>query len=451
MPASVAQARLWIVNYLDGGSGAYNANLALRLSGELDRAALRGAVGDLVARHESLRTLLPYGDDGPYQVILPPDAGEAVLGFAEVPEAELAGRLVAEACRAFDLATDLPVRACLFGLGPRSHLLLMVMHHSAVDGWSFSTIIDDLTAAYTVRRDGHEPRWPRPAPQYADYTLWRAELLGDHREPGSLAARQLEYWRRALDGLGTPLNLSAARPRPTVASNRARSVPLHLSADLHVRLDRVARECQATVFMVVQAGLAALLSVLGAGTDIPVGLAVAGRDDEAFDGVVGCVANTVTIRTDLSGEPRFRELVRRVRDRVLDAHANQDLPFDQLIDELNPARSRSHHPLFQVGLAFQNFRQAPVCLPGLVVAEESVRTGVTPIDLMFDLGERRDAANRPDGLQGALVYAVDLFDDTTAERIAAGLSQVLEVAADGLDQPFVPACQQLPGWGAIEH
>ncbi|MEU6370192.1 condensation domain-containing protein, partial [Streptomyces sp. NPDC046931] len=356
LPLSFAQRRLWFLNRLEGAtSSAYNMSFAVRLTGTLDRKALAAALRDVVERHESLRTVFPEGPDGaPYQDILTTDRIPAVLLDVVPTNAEELPRLVDRAAgRGFDLTTDLPLRNSLFTLDDNAHVLLVVLHHIAGDGWSMVPFARDVATAYEARTMDAAPDW-KPLPvQYADYTLWQRRVLGDVNDRETPLARQLAYWARTLDGLPDQLELPADRPRPVVASHQGGSIPVTIGPDVHRSLAALAQEADATLFMVVQAAFAALLSRMGAGTDIPIGSPVAGRADEALDDLVGFFVNTLVLRTDVSGDPTFRELVERVRETDLAGYEHQDVPFEHLVEVLNPARSMAAHPLFQVMLAFQ--------------------------------------------------------------------------------------------------
>ncbi|HEY0700824.1 MAG TPA: amino acid adenylation domain-containing protein, partial [Micromonospora sp.] len=293
LPLSFAQARLWFLDQLEEQGSTYNVQFALRLTGTLDQTALEQALADLAGRHETLRTVFPVVDDVPRQRIL--DAGDARPGLdvRAVPEAELAAAIRTAADRAFDLATELPLRVSLFTTGPDEHLLLVVLHHIAADGWSMGPLLTDLATAYTARLDGHAPQWAPLPVQYADYTLWQHQLLGDDNDPDSTISRQLGYWTHALADLPDQLELPTDRPRPAAASYRGASIPIELDARLHAGLLELARANQVTPFMVLQAALATLLTRLGAGTDIPIGAPVAGRNDQALDHLVGFFVNTL--------------------------------------------------------------------------------------------------------------------------------------------------------------
>ncbi|MFI0348970.1 amino acid adenylation domain-containing protein [Actinomadura sp. 9N407] len=427
LPVSYAQERLWFLNRLDGPTATYNMPIPLRITGDLDHGAMRAALHDVVTRHESLRTVFADRDGEPYQRVLDPDEAAPRLVIGSVAPGDLHAALLADATRGFDLAAETPLRAHLYRTAPGEHLLLLVLHHIAADGWSMAPLAKDLISAYLARREGLAPEWAPLPVQYADYAIWQRELLGAEDDPGSLAARQLAHWKRALAGLPDQIRLPADRPRPERASYRGAQIPFEVNGELAERLAALAREHHVSLFMVLQAALASLLTGLGAGTDIPIGSPIAGRTDEGLDDLVGVFVNTVVLRTDTSGDPAFAELLARVRETDLVAYAHQDVPFERLVETLNPARSLARHPLFQVMLTLQNNPEAAVELPGLTVAPEPVDAGVAKFDLEFLLEE--DGGG--DGLAGTLEYALDLFDRETAERLAAAYVHVLEaVAAD---------------------
>ena len=434
IPLSFAQRRMWFLNRLEGRSATYNIPLALRLSGRLDIRVLEAALGDVVERHESLRTVFPETEGSPWQRILDATAAWGRLVVRSSSEASLGEELAAAAGEGFDLSRELPLRARLFELSESEHVLLLVLHHIAGDGWSMGPLARDVARAYTARCEGKAPEWAELPVQYADYTLWQQEVLGSENDPESPIARQLAYWKDRLRDLPDRLDLPVDRPRPAVASHRGDSVPLRVSAELHEKLMGLARDGHASLFMVLHAGLATLLTRLGAGTDIPIGTGVAGRTESALETLVGFFVNTLVLRTDTSGNPSFRELLARVRSGDLNAYSHQDLPFERLVEELEPARSLSRHPLFQVMLAMQDTPEGWFELPGLAARPQAANIKVAKFDLTLILRERRAVDGSPQGIAGQLEYATDLFDRSTMEAMAQRLVQALEAVVSDPEQ-----------------
>ncbi|MET9348824.1 amino acid adenylation domain-containing protein [Streptomyces termitum] len=439
LPLSPAQQRLWFLNHLEQGSATYHLPFAVRLTGALDTAALGAALDDVVARHESLRTVFPETGGRPHQRILPADAAHVALPVTPTTPGELAGALAASASRGFDLAGGLPLRAELFRLAADEHVLLVVLHHIASDGWSVAPLARDLAEAYGLRRAGVAPAWEPLPVQYADYTLWQRGLLD------AVADEQLAHWKEALAGLPEELELPADRPRPAVPSHRGGTVSFEVGGAAHAAVAALARAQGASAFMVLQAALATLLSSLGAGDDVPLGTPVAGRTDPALDELVGFFVNTLVLRTDLSGDPTFRELVDRVRAADLAAYAHQDLPFETLVDAVAPSRSLSRQPLFQTMLVLQNNAAADLVLPGLAVETVPVRTGTAKLDLAFELTERHGPDGAPAGIDAVLEYSADLFDEATARSLADRFAHLVGVltrdpdAALGTVDALLPA------------
>ncbi|MFD9870192.1 amino acid adenylation domain-containing protein, partial [Streptomyces niveus] len=431
IPLSYAQRRLWFLHKLEGPSATYNMPLTLQLTGEVDEESLRSAIRDVMERHESLRTVFPEVDGEPHQVVL--DSADFQLAWErrEIGEEELAGELEALARHTFDLSSDVPIRAWLFRLRHDKRVLMLLMHHIAGDGWSMGPLARDVLEAYTARVERRSPQWPELPVQYADYTLWQRELLGDESDPDSVFSQQVAYWVDRLAGLPAEVTFPADRPRPELASYAGAQLRYELDAELHRRLVELARRTSTTVFMVLQAGMAALLTRLGAGTDIALGSGVAGRTDEALDDLIGFFVNMFVLRTDTSGDPAFEELLGRVRTSSLAAYEHQDVPFERLVELLNPHRTAAHHPLFQVALVLQNAPTEDFQLPGLQVQAEVVGSGTSRFDLLFSLSEHHDPTRGPMGVEIHVEYSTELFDRSTVEGVLARWVRLLEqVVAD---------------------
>ncbi|EKX67680.1 condensation domain protein, partial [Streptomyces ipomoeae 91-03] len=417
VPLSFAQERMWFLQKLQGASGTYNIPIQVRLTGPLDADALGGALADLVARHEALRTLYPEDAEGPYQTVLPADTGftmEVVRDAGPTPD------LAASAARPFDLTRDLPLRATLYPTGPDTHVLLLVVHHIATDGASLRPLTEDLSAAYRARLDGEAPRFPELTVQYPDFAIWQRETLAAD------LPRQIDYWKEHLDGLPPEVTFPGDRPRPAVATHRGDHVEFPVDAELYQRMLDLAGRTRTTPFMILQAAVSLLLTRLGAGEDIPLGGVIADRPDSVLDDVVGVFINTLVYRMDTSGDPTFEELLVRVRETGLAAYAHQGVPFERLVEELNPERSRSRHAFFQVMLAWLDLTEARFDLPGVTADPGPVTSGTAKFDVHFDCHVHEDG-----GLLCRLEYATDLYDRRTAQSFAARFVRVLQaVTAD---------------------
>ncbi|GLZ41081.1 non-ribosomal peptide synthase/polyketide synthase [Actinokineospora sp. NBRC 105648] len=425
VPLSFGQRRLWFLHRFTGPSPAYNIPLALRLRGDLDTDALTVALADVVERHEVLRTVFAEDDAGVRQVVLPDAA--PVVEVADVTEDRLADNVAVASAYPFDLAAEIPVRAWVLRRDPRDHVLVVLVHHIACDGESMATLADDLATAYRARLRGERPLWTDLSVQYADFASWQDQLLAS-----DVGTDQLAHWRTALEGLPQELDLPTDRPRPTTPTGTGAAVPLEIGASSHRLLAHLAERSGTTVFMVVQAGLAALLTRLGAGQDIPIGTPVAGRVDAALDRLVGFFLNTLVLRTDTTGDPSFTDLLARVRQGDLAAYAHQETPFEWLVEALNPTRSTGRHPLFQVMLSFRTDDGIALDLPGLSVEALPAGPPTARFDLSVSLTERHTGAE-PGGITGEIQYATALFDRETVARLAARLVRLLEQAGAAPD------------------
>jgi amino acid adenylation domain-containing protein len=425
LPLSFAQERLWFIDRLEPGSATYNIPAALRLAGALDERALERALGEIVRRHEVLRTVFAEVDGAPVQVVAPFGGFtlpvEDLSGLGEVDrEAAVARRAGEEVRRGFDLSAGPLFRASLLRLGSEDHVLLLSMHHIVSDGWSGGVLFREMSALYTSYREGRESPLPELAVQYADYAVWQREQLA-----GEVLERQLSYWRERLAGAPELLELPIDRPRPAMQTFRGETVPVELSPELLERLQALGRSEGATLYMTLLGAFQVLLSKYSGSEDIVVGSPVAGRTRGEVEELIGFFVNTLVLRTDLSGDPGFRQVLRRAREATLGAYDHQELPFEKLVAELQPERSLSHSPLFQVMFTLENAAGGTSPLPGLEVSGVGMELGSAKFDLSLGL------VATAEGLRGGLNYSTDLFDRGTIERMAGHLERVLEqVAAD---------------------
>ncbi|WP_098898678.1 amino acid adenylation domain-containing protein [Streptomyces sp. st77] len=455
-PLSFTQQRQWFLNRRqEQADGTYNTPMAFRLSGRLDATALQAALADVAERHEVLRTVIPETDGVPSLRLLDPRTGAPLVKARTVPEAELARALAAEADLGFDLTTEPPLRVRLFSVAEDECVLLLVLHHIVFDGWSIVPLLTDLSTAYRARSHGRAPGW-KPLPvQYADFAAWQRDMLGSENDPDSVVSRQLAFWRDALAGLPEEPTLPTDFPRPEVSGSAGDVVMFDLDPDLHTSLLEIARSTGTTEFIVFQAALSALLTRLGGGTDIPLGVSVAGRTDEALNDLVGMFINSLVLRSDTSGDPTFRELLERLRETDLAAYAHQDVSFDQVVDAVKPARSLSRHPLFQIVLSVQSHGNQPLELTGLAVQPEYVGSDRAKLDLVMELLPWPGGG----GMRGLFNFSTDLFTRATAERMVEQFQQVLRsVAADpdvrlsGLETITRAEREQvLYAWNDTEH
>ncbi len=423
-PASYAQERLWFLAQLDPGSAAYNMPGAVRMEGRLAVPAMAAALGDLLARHEALRTELVETGDGPVQRILEPAA--AGVARPALPLVDLSGlpparreesvpRLVArEAARAVELGRAPLLRTTLIRATPTDHAFVLVIHHAVADGWSLGIFVRELAALYAARLAGRRAALPPLPVQYGDFALWqRLRLAGG-------AAELLDWWRRELAGAPTLLELPTDRPRPVTPDPAGGVVRIALPAPLVRRLEAYGRERGVTLFMLLLAGFSALLARYSGRDDLVVGTPNAGRDRSELEGPIGLFVDTLALRLRLDGDPSLAALVESVRESSLGAFAHRELPFDRLVDELVPERRPGVPPLFQVMLALQNAPMEPLELPGLRMERIPAETGGAKFDLTVSF-EPTGA-----GLLGVWSYSTALFDATTVRRMAGHLQGVYE-------------------------
>ncbi|HEV2150064.1 MAG TPA: amino acid adenylation domain-containing protein [Longimicrobiaceae bacterium] len=425
LPLSFAQERLWFLDRMQPGTALYNILSALRLQGALDAAALERALGEVVRRHEALRTVFAERDGEAVQVVVP-FTGYAMLVEdlsslgEEEREAEVRHRVAEDAVRPFDLSAGPLFRAGLLRLGSEDHVLLLSVHHIVSDGWSTGVLFRELSALYEAYRAGRESPLPELPIQYADYAVWqRRQLRGEGLE------RQLAWWKERLSGAPALLELPTDRPRPAVQTYRGASEPVRLSPELRDRLQALARGEGATLYMVLLGAFQVLLSKYSGSGDVVVGSPTAGRTHREVEGLIGFFVNALVLRTDLSGDPAFRQVLRSVREATLGAYEHQDVSFEKLVAELQAERSLSHAPIFQVSFALQNNEAPGGALPGLEVRRAGAAAEPAKLDLSLDLTETSD------GLRGRLIYSTDLFERSTVRRMLGHLERVLEqVVAD---------------------
>ncbi|MGV9720312.1 amino acid adenylation domain-containing protein [Nocardia beijingensis] len=460
VPLSYAQRRMWFLNRFDPAGASNNIPLAVRLSGQLDVDALRAAIRDLVERHEVLRTSYPeYDGAGTQRVHAISEPGAVPeLTVLDVGEAEILERTVAAVVDGFDVTAAPPIRLRLLRSSETEHVLVGVVHHIAADGSSMGPLTADLMSAYSARAAGRAPDWQPLPVQYADYTLWQRETLGAESDPDSTLARQIGFWRERLADLPERLDLPADRPRPPVFSGRGATHEFKIDATVHAALRRLAHRHDATLFMVAHAAYAVLLARLSNTRDITVGAPVAGRGEATVDGLIGMFVNTLALRTDIDPGHTFAELLEQVRGRDIEAFGHADVPFERLVEVLDPVRSSAHHPLFQTMLTFQNFAPAALELPGLRVSPVDFALPLAKFDLELTMVPHEDERT-PLGISAAFTYSADLFDEATVAAFARRLCAILAAVADSADRVIgeidlldaVERAAILAGWNDTGH
>ncbi|HYG65818.1 MAG TPA: amino acid adenylation domain-containing protein, partial [Thermoanaerobaculia bacterium] len=430
LPLSFAQERLWFIDQLEPGSPLYNIAAALQARGPLDSGVLARTLGEIVRRHEALRTAFAELAGEPVQVIQPARPFLLpVVDLSALPESvreDLARTLAAaETGRPFDLSRGPLMRALLLRLGEADHAVVLTMHHIASDGWSMGILVREVAALYPAFAAHRPSPLPELPVQYADFSVWQRSWLH-----GEVLEQEIDFWRQRLAGLPPLLELPTDHPRPAVQSFRGAERTVRVPAGLTRRLEALARQEGATLFMVLLAGFQALLARHGGQDNLAVGSPVAGRNRLETEGLIGLFVNTLVLRGDLTGAPKFSDLLGRVRETALAAYLHQDVPFEKLVEELAPERSLAHTPLFQVMFTLQSFAFQRIDLPGLSFSPLAVETTTVKFDLEVTVVETGD------GLSAHFAFASDLFDPTTILRLSGHLLMLLEtVAADPERRP----------------
>ncbi|WP_139148577.1 condensation domain-containing protein, partial [Rhodococcus erythropolis] len=425
VPLSLAQQRMWFLSRFDAESAVNNIAIVLRLSGELDVSALARAVEDVVARHEVLRTVYPeFGGIG-YQDVLEVSTADIDLTPRDLDESELLAALAPLVTVGFDVSVAVPLRVRLFRTSPSEFVLAMVVHHISADGVSVGPLVRDVALAYLARAQGAAPAWSPLAVQYADFALWQHEVLGVDSDPASLMSEQLRYWSENLAGLPEKIDLPFDRKRPAVASTRGAVHRFDIDGELHRALEQLALDRGVSLFMVVHAALAVLLARMASTDDVVIGSPISGRGEPALDDLIGMFVNTLVLRTPVTPNISFADLLDQIRETDLGAFANADLPFERLVEVLDPARSQAHHPLFQVALFFQNMAGDALELPDLRVSEFDVGIDIAKFDLQLTASPVEGEAGVGAGMVMSWLYATDLFDAATVGGLAERLTTIL--------------------------
>ncbi|MDR2281280.1 MAG: amino acid adenylation domain-containing protein, partial [Gordonia sp. (in: high G+C Gram-positive bacteria)] len=421
IPLSFAQQRMWLVNRRAPESAAYNIPAVLTVTGDLDHAALREAVVDVVIRQAALRTRFPAVAGTPVQQIASPDS---VAGDLDWSTADSTDEITAVLGAGFDVTAELPVRGRVVEIGPGEHVVAIVMHHIAADGESVGPFVADLLTAYRARKNGQEPEFAPLDVQFADFALWEHRALGAPDEPESASARQLAYWRERLSGLPSVQNLPIDRPRAAVASGRSGRVDFVIDDDLARRVDATAAASSASAFMVVHAALAVVLARITGDDDVAVGTPIAGRGQAVLDPLVGMFVNTLILRSETPSDAPFRDVLETVKSSDLDAFANADVPFEYVVDAVDAERSPSFAPLSQVWLTLDESSVRGAlsdAVEGLTIEPAPINDAPAKVDLFVRV-ERADAG----AWRGELIYAADLFDEQTVSNFATWLVDVLD-------------------------
>jgi hypothetical protein len=452
-PLSYAQERLWFLDQLQPGTATYNIPMALRFSGPLNVDALAWSFNEVVRRHEILRTTFVTQNGEPVQIAAPELTLQIPVTdlqrFHDAEERETkAGRLAtAEARRGFDLGRGPLLRVSVLRLAAHDHMLLLTMHHIVGDGWSFGILFQELKTLYEAACQGNRSPLPPLTVQYADFAVWQRKWLTEAR-----LAKEMAYWRQRLAGAPMELALPHDHPRPAVQSHAGMTLSFQCSRELTDRLVQIGRDAGGTLFMVLLAAFKVLLYRCSGQADLVVGTPMANRNRAEIEGLIGFFVNMLVLRTDLSGDPSFRDVLRRVKDATLGAYDHANLPFERLVEELQPNRSLSLNPIFQVVFALQNLPVSRVktdTSPAAAPASDTRRhnmdsvvagIGTAKFDLLLAFGEMED------GLVGTLEYSIDLFELATIRQMQRHYSQVLAAIAQDQDTLVLSISLEKDNW-----
>jgi len=422
-PLSITQQRLWFIDQLEPGSPVYNIPSSVHLAGALNIEALKAALDEVARRHETLRTIFPMIEGRAVQMINSPRRLQLpIVDLTEIEgrarRAEMRGLVSQEAWMPFDLGRGPLLRACLLKLGAEEYVALFTIHHIVSDAWSMGVLIKEVSALYEAYAEGSPSHLPELSIQYADYAHWQREWL-----QGAPLEEQAQYWKRHLGGNPPLLELPTDRPRPAVQSFQGASQTFALDKSVSEKLKELSQRQGVTLFMTLLAGFQVLLSRYSGQEEIVVGTPIAGRNRIETEGLIGFFINTLILRTDLSGDPTFAGLLQRVREVTLGAYAHQDLPFEKLVEELQPERDLSRQPLFQVMFVLRNVPQNALRMRDLKLDMEEPESKVAKFDLTLSIVETKQ------GLTGAIVYKTDLFDEERIRRMSGHLGTLLEDVA----------------------
>ncbi|WP_187774327.1 condensation domain-containing protein [Lolliginicoccus suaedae] len=437
IPLSPAEQRLWLINRFDPRTDAHNVPISIDLTGDLDQRALGAATADLLERHEILRTRFPVSAEGPHQEIMPASAVPIDIAPVHVPAHVDPPVLIEDfAATGFDLTVEPPFRVRLFQLAADEYILTIVVHHIAVDRASLRQLIADLFQAYEARCARRKPDWSELPVQYADYALWQRELLGEESDPDSVTAREIEFWRAELADAPELLDLPLDRPRPEYQLQRGRAIEFFVGDAAHAGLRRIADEQQVSVFTVLQGALTLLLSRLCGTDDVTIGTTVEARADESLAPIVGMFGNTLALRNRVVSTETVAQFLRQVHARGTDAFAHPETPFERLVDVLDIKRTTSYHPVFQVAMSMHSDDAYAASVGGIDISIGSMQASSADCDLELVLTEHTDADGGPAGIAGSMVYAIDLFEESTVVAIVQRFQRLLTAIVDDIDTPI---------------